>query len=332
MRYIESDRLAERYRSLGLDKVNKKVRITNYHGTEQEKDLTEPANCEGYGRLRHFKMRSSNSWTENPLPILPACKALGLFPTENITAQVFQTAMCNWRCWYCYVPFNLLTANKQNSDWLSAKDLITLYLSQPNPPLIIDLSGGQPDLTPEWLLWVMNELIERGIDDKTYLWSDDNLSNDYFWKFLSRKDIKKIIEYRNYGRVGCFKGFDEESFSFNTLARKENFTNQFKLMQKYVKLGIDIYCYATFTSPNTNSIQKKIKIFIERLQQINYFLPLRLIPLEVKIFSPVSPRLNYNNKSALDIQYVVIEEWKNELKSQYQKKYLETPITDIKLD
>jgi len=54
---------------------------------------------------------------------------------------------------------------------------------------MIDLSGGQPDLTPEWIPWMMEELNNRGLTDKVYLWSDDNLSNDYFWKYLSDAEI-----------------------------------------------------------------------------------------------------------------------------------------------
>jgi len=31
----------------------------------------------------------------------------------------------------------------------------------------------------------MKELNCRGLAEQTYLWSDDNLSTDYFWRFLS---------------------------------------------------------------------------------------------------------------------------------------------------
>ena len=51
--------------------------------------------------------------------------------------------------------------------------------------MVLDLTGGQPDLVPEWILWMMCELRARGLERKVYVWSDDNLSNDYFWRFLS---------------------------------------------------------------------------------------------------------------------------------------------------
>ena len=66
---------------------------------------------EGFGRIRHFRRSTSPGWPSNPLPIDPACKFLGT-PAEDVArAQVFQNAVCNWRCWYCFVPFELLSAN-----------------------------------------------------------------------------------------------------------------------------------------------------------------------------------------------------------------------------
>src|SRR5688572_18884496 len=79
------------------------------------------------------------------------------------------------------------------------------------------------------------------LEEKIYLWSDDNLSNDYFWQFLMPEDIELIGTYRNYGKVCCFKGFDSASFSFNTKAAPELFDQQFRLFKRYLGLGIDIY-------------------------------------------------------------------------------------------
>ena len=33
---------------------------------------------------------------------------------------------------------------------------------------------------------------ERGLEGSVYLWSDDNLSNDYFWQHLGSEDIDLI--------------------------------------------------------------------------------------------------------------------------------------------
>lgn len=180
---INTEALSARYREVSVDLHNKWLLITNFHNTQQENDLTEPPNCNGFGRIRHFKRSGNNDWPSNPLPIDPACKALDLQALNMIRAQVFQSAACNWRCWYCYVPFELLSANRKYSEWMSPSQLIDLYLDQADPPSMIDLTGGQPDLVPEWVPWMMAELKERGLKHQVYLWSDDNLSNDYFWQF-----------------------------------------------------------------------------------------------------------------------------------------------------
>ena len=157
----------------------KAILVTNFSGSEQEKDLTEPANCNGFGRVRHFKLDAGKGWIKNPLPILPATKALGIKQNSEIRSQVFQNSVCNWRCWYCFVDFKLLSGDSKYSSFLTCDEMVDLYLKEENPAPMIDLTGGQPDLTPEWIPWMMQTLIERGLDKKIFLWSDDNLSNDY---------------------------------------------------------------------------------------------------------------------------------------------------------
>jgi hypothetical protein len=51
------------------------------------------------------------------------------------------------------------------------------------------------------------------------------------------------------GRVACFKGFDEASFTFNTKAAPELFDRQFDLMERYLHTGIDLYAYTRSLPP-----------------------------------------------------------------------------------
>jgi hypothetical protein len=131
--WIDTDAVSARYRAQAVDLEHQRLLVTNFRGTEQEQDLSEPPNCEGFGRLRHFRRVTCAGWPANPLPIDPACKALGLFMPDALRAQVFQNAVCNWRCWYCFVPFNLLAANLKYAAWLSPARLIDLYLNQSDP-------------------------------------------------------------------------------------------------------------------------------------------------------------------------------------------------------
>lgn len=314
---IDTDKISARYRAMSIDIPARKLLVTRLQGSQQEDDLTEPVNCGGVGRIRHFRKTANDGWITNPLPIDPACDALGLPRTTEIRAQVFQNAACNWRCWYCYVPFDLLAANPKYAEWLTPRELIDRYLAQPDAPKIIDLSGGQPDLIPEWIPWIMRELQERGIADQTYLWSDDNLSNDYFWRYLTSDEIDTVVGYQNYGKVCCFKGFDSSSFAFNTGAAPDLFDRQFELAKRSNSLGIDLYFYATFTTPIRDGIEAAVRIFVDRLQAIGSDVPLRTVPLRVDEFTPVTGRLNDERRASIEYQWRALDAWRNELHRRY---------------
>jgi uncharacterized Fe-S cluster-containing radical SAM superfamily protein len=328
---IDTDSWSERYRKAAIDSNNRKLLVTNFHGTEQERDLSEPANCGGFGRIRHFRLGNDVQWIKNPLPIEPARRALSLTDSTAIRAQVFQNAVCNWRCWYCFVPFSLLNANRRHSSWLSPAELLDLYLGEPTPPPMIDLSGGQPDLTPEWVPWMMEEIHRRNLSEKVYLWSDDNLSNDYFWKYLTNANRTLIQTYKNYGRVACFKGIDAESFAFNTAADPSLFEQQFDLFRRFLEMNINLFAYVTFTTPNSDGIETRVLTFVDRLQQLDPMLPLRTVPLEILPFTPVQGRLQADHRIAIENQYRVLESWRAELERRFTADLLGKSICDIRL-
>jgi uncharacterized Fe-S cluster-containing radical SAM superfamily protein len=328
---LDTSALSARLRARAVDLHRRQLLITNFHNTGQEPDLAEPANCQGFGRIRHFRRQTTHGWPTNPLPLDPACAALGLPTTDLVRAQVFQNAACNWRCWYCFVPFSLLSANPAHSAWLDAETLVELYLDQPDPPAVIDLTGGQPDLVPEWVPWMMRALTASDLASRVYLWSDDNLSNDYFWRYLSDDDISLVAGYPNYGKVACFKGFDPTSFAFNTKAAPELFDQQFDLFARHIDLGLDCYAYATFTTPITTAINDGMARFVDRLQTIAEHLPLRTIPLEIAVYGPMHPRLGPTHHLALEHQWRAIEAWHAELDRRFTASQRATPITKIPL-
>jgi len=332
MRPINTTEFSISLRNKGIDRSKKSILITNFHNTLQEKDLTIPPNCNGFGRIRHFKMASNENWQKNPLPILPALNKLGMPNQQEITAQIFQNAVCNWRCWYCFVDFKLLSANPKYSKFLSCSEMVTLYMDQSNPPPIIDLSGGQPDLTPEWIPWMMEELIERNIHNKTYLWSDDNLSNDYFWQFLSDKEIELVQSYENYGRVCCFKGIDKESFALNTQADPELFDNQFILFERLMRLGIDLYAYITLPAKLNTNFDYVIPQLIDKLQNIHENLPLRIIPLKVFEFTPVAGRMKTVFENMILGQEFAYRKWSEEIRKRFNEDLINQKITSISLN
>ena len=329
---LDSDELAARYRAKTIRPETRELLITRLQGSDQEVDLSVPPNCKGYGRIRHFRNDGPTStWGANPLPIEPARAALRLPKTESIRAQAFQNASCNWRCWYCYVPFNLLAADESRATWWTADELVGMYAAQENRPPIIDLTGGQPDLVPEWIPWTMESLDERGLAEEVYLWSDDNLSNDFFWRYLSDAQLERIATWPNYGKVCCFKGFDARSFSFNTSASKELFERQFDLLRRFVDLNLDLYAYVTLTTDDASTIGRGVPDFLDRLQRIDEYLPLRTVPLEIRMFSPVRRRLDLQKTTSLDNQWRAVELFKRELAQRFTGEMRELPIASVPL-
>ena len=73
MRYLNADELGTRYRAQALDAQERRILVTNFRGSAQEPDLTEPANCDGFGRIRHFvrKKGTTGLITRCPLTLRP---------------------------------------------------------------------------------------------------------------------------------------------------------------------------------------------------------------------------------------------------------------------
>jgi uncharacterized Fe-S cluster-containing radical SAM superfamily protein len=330
---LDTDKVSASYRLKCVRLDEKKLLISNFKGTGQEEDLSIPPNCNGFGRVRHFRREASPDWVPNPLPIDPASQALGLAPGELLQAQVFQNAACNWRCWYCFVPFNMLDASPDRAAWVTAGELVDLYLAEVERPPMMDLTGGQPDLVPEWVPWTMQALRERGLEGKVYLWSDDNLSIDYFWTVLSDAERELVATFKGYGKVGCFKGFDEASFAFNTKAAPDLFARQFELMRRYLATGLDLYAYATFTALVPDGIEDAMKRFVDRLQELHPNLPLRTVPLKIGTFGVVKARLAVNDEryAAVEHQKRAIDAWKTELESRFSSEERAQSIVSVSL-
>lgn len=328
---IGTPEYSARLREQSVDTAGGRLLVARLAGSDQEPDLSEPVNCGGLGRIRHFGGRILPPWPANPLPAVPAAARLpgGHGP---LRAQVFQNAACNWRCWYCYVPFALLGGHASQGEWRTADELVGLWQAEENAPAVLDLSGGQPDLAPEWVPWTMRALVDRGLDRSTYLWSDDNLSTDYFWRYLSDNDIALVGEYRNYGRAVCFKGADKESFVLNTAAPADGWAEQFRYASRLLDARIDLYCYITLTTTAAPAaLPAQISRFVDALQSVDENLPLRTVPLQVQVFGPVGPRIRAVHEQALARQDSAVEAWTAEIEARFPSVLRDLAITDVPL-
>jgi hypothetical protein len=156
-----------------------------------------------------------------------------------------------------------------------------------------------------------------------------NLSNDYFFRYLSEDTQRRVAEHPGYGRVCCFKGFDEASFSFNTKAAPELFVRQFELFSRLFATGMDLYAYATFTAPSPDALPAAMTSFVDRLQRISEALPLRLVPLEISEYGPVVPRLRGEHRASLEVQQAAIAAWQSELDRRFTQAERRMPINEV---
>jgi len=330
---IETDAFAATMRSRIVRPAIREILVSRFVGSGQEADLTVPPNCEGLGRVRHFRRTTASGWPENPLPIDPAAARLGRQGGDIVRAQLFQNAACGWRCWYCFVPFNMLAGDENRAAWVTADQLIDMYVREPDRPDVIDLSGGSPDLTPEWIVWTMEALEAAGLAETTYLWSDDNLSTDYVFTHLDQAARDRLASYRNYGRVCCFKGFDAEAFSFNTGAQPDAFEAQFARFARYLDLGLDLYGYVTLTGPDEAAVPAGVPALLDRLQTIHPNLPLRVVPLQIGDFSPTRERDRRGGhgrfEAAARVQESAISHWTAELERRFSPEMLALGIVDV---
>lgn len=306
---IQTEDMANRMRTRIIRPATREILITRLEGSAQEGDLTSPVNCGGLGRIRHFRRATPPGWPDNFLPIDPAAVALGTSRADLVEAEVFQNAACAWRCWYCYVPFNLLGGDERRAEWTTPDEMVRRYAALDTRPRILDLSGGSPDLTPEWIPWTIEALDGAGIADATFLWSDDNLSTDLVFTALDDRQRCLMTEAK-YGRVCCFKGFDAESFAFNTGAEPDGFERQFERFDRYLALGLDLYAYATLTGPTPDGVEEKVDAFVRRLTALWGQLPGRTVPLRIEAFGPMVDRsASRDLTTPLAVQETAIRAW-----------------------
>jgi uncharacterized Fe-S cluster-containing radical SAM superfamily protein len=281
-RLIDSESLARVMKQRVVRSAERRLLISNISGSAEAEDSYAIVNCRGFGRKRAFRTYRFQGPLDDSIERTRTQRVLcSGYPRENVTyTQVFQLGGCSWRCWYCYVDVALLSGTESRGAWLTSEDLLELYEEEPDRPDIIDLSGGQPDLAPGWPVWMVRALAAKSYGNRIFLRSEDNLSGALLTETLDASDLRILREAR-YSRIGCFKGFDAESFSFNTKAVPSGFDRQFEVARDIISAGIDFFAYVTLTGPRTEDIAAKVADFMDRLQDVHPLLPLRVVPLKV---------------------------------------------------
>ena len=115
------------------------------------------------------------------------------------------------------------------------------------------------------------------------------------------------------------------------MAEPALFDVQFELVRRLLALKLDLYFYATFTTPTADGIKDKMARFVDRLQRLHSNLPLRLVPLKVDVYSPVAPRFNPAGLGATKYQEAAVEAWQDELQKRFSTTERQLNITDVTL-
>lgn len=324
------DKICEVLRKQIIDVENKSVKLTKFVGLNECLDNNCHANCRGLGRIRKYKKFSlflDNQEKTQKRLLRGVDPLIGDFET-----QVFQILGCNMRCWYCFVDDCVLAATADSGEWVTISDMIELFLQENQSPYIIDLSGGQPDLAPEWCLWVMEELEKRDLRDNVYVWIDDNLATMHVMeKYLTQDQILYMANYPKHSRACCFKGYNELTYRFNVRNKCSTLEEQINNFGKLYNYGFDIYAYITLTGPRGSANRKDMELFIDRIQDIHPQLPLRLIPLKIKEFEETTRRMNKLYMEAFVEQYQAYDIWTTIMGERYTKEELAIPYEKVEI-
>ncbi len=341
-------KLAEKIRPRMIDLKNKKVLLACFVGTSQAKDIPERQIRNNYFRVKQYEwpdktkkgihlfrsepagiatLRLNESLKKyskkNPISILKTKECNSVF--------LFQINGCNLNCWQCYVDDINKSANPKYGKFFSAEEILmeflaesrkTSFITDPNKKVnILRISGGDPFLVPEIIVWIIEALEKFGLEDYVYLWVDTNLSTGtFYWKYLSLWQKEKIRNFKNIGFMGCYKGCDEESFIKTCGASPEFFKEQFLMHRRLIEEGLDVYSYYYPLIYSSKNLKKRLSKFMDRLQEeVNLYAPLRLTTPETKVFYPTKLRMNPEREKSLNIQFEAIKIWKKEMKKRFGK-------------
>jgi hypothetical protein len=92
-----------------------------------------------------------------------------------------------------------------------------------------------------------------------------------------------------------------------------------------------LYAYVTLTTGSSSDIEGRMREFIDRLQSLHRSLPLRTVPLEIRVFTPVKSRLDSLKEKALKNQYLAVDVWRRELENRYTAEERAQNIADVGL-
>jgi len=241
------------------------------------------------------------------------------------TPFAIQVGACNLNCFWCFVSDELRQG--KIGHYFTVKEVLDMWRSNEKKG-VLRITGGEPFLAPEFLIEIGKE-IKNLKEKQRYLWIDTNLLGkkyDLVAKTISDLEIP-------FGICGCFKGFDKETFRFNTNAPKDLFDKQFNnahtiLNNLYNNGELFFYVPEILENINEKEIEKKIINFYEQItSKVHELAPLRVTVLKIKSYEANKDKLDFKRlESGLTRNL-----WLKFLKTKYPMDLIWLPQYQIKL-
>ena len=328
---FDSVALGESFRERIIRPESREIFISKIPQEELVDSTHAYINCDGFGIVRRAVTQRPDWPDIDILPELVPAK-LGISEEDASLTQIFRVGACNFRCWYCFVDFRYLMADSSRGDFKSPSDLIDLYEQEEVQAPTFYLTGGQPDLVPEWTLWMMDELEKRGMDKTHFLWQDDNLSSLFLFEKLTPEQLDRFAKYPNYARATCIKGISPQSFSRNTGAAQEYFDLQIEALRRLVEAGIDTYTYITLLGESVAEAREAIPSLMDKIQEeVHPNMLLRVFPSKVIDFPQTVQREKEYHIQLMDNQQAMRDIWTEELGKRYTQELLSLPKSEVPL-
>lgn len=329
--------IAEKIRPRMIDLKNEKFLLAVLSGTGQAQDLTAGRFFEDVFRSKIYTKpdeRTTNPFLGEPAGIAAEKLSIpgktNVLPEECNAAFLGQLNGCNLKCWYCYVDDKAKSTNPKYGKFFSAEEYLTQFLieSRKNQNLIspelklnvLRISGGEVFIVPEIISWIIEAVEKFKLENSIYLWVDCNLTVvDFYFKFLTEEQRKKIKSFRNIGFCVCYKGFTPSNYHENTCgAMPEFFDKQFPAHRRLIMEGLDVYSYLYPVTSSADNLEKDLSGFIDRLQkEVEFFAPLRMATPVIKVYGPTKERLDEEKTLALKNQFTAMEIWKKILRKRF---------------
>ncbi|CAL7960850.1 putative Fe-S oxidoreductase [Gammaproteobacteria bacterium] len=249
---------------------------------------------------------------------------------------IIQSAVCNFRCFYCYVDYSFLGGKMVE---VAADEVIKQFLQEREKALVngqqynvLRISGGEPMLIPDLTLICLRKIKELKLDDTVCVKTETNLSPLAKVNGLALAaewaDFEELSKYKNFIIHPTVHGISAKNLHNNCSVDPVVFDMVCEGLQTLIDYQLDFY--PSFGANTT--IPSDVQPFFNCLKKIHKNLPLRFAVRPFKFtYDAVCERKGRNSLTIMTNQNEVISKWDSLLQETYGVKYAEIPRNKVSL-